>query len=223
MFTFKGTSSRNMGLVTVTLPPISSNDERVETIDIPGRDGSVTISKGYAGVTKEVVVIYKGENFDELMRWLRGTGEVIFDNQPDRFYKARIVNKISFEELKINKIYKFPILFECQPYGYLNSGKQITTLTSNGTMTNPGVESEPIITVTGSGNLDLVVAQQVIKLKNVEGSITLNTQILEAYNGAELANSKVNGEFPLLPPGSFSITWTGNITRLEVVPNWRCY
>ena len=29
-------------------------------------------------------------------------------------------------------------------------------------------------------------------------------------------------EFPVLEPGDNSISWTGTVTKVEIVPRWRC-
>lgn len=223
MFTFKGVSSKDLGLKIVSLPPITSADERVDKIEIPNYDGVRYVSNGYSEVVREVMVIYEGTDFDRIKSVLRGEGDVIFDNEKDRYYKARIINKISFDELIRNKIYKFPIVFECQPYGYLLEGKNKIVVTEATEITNPGnVESYPIIEILGKGNIDLIIGQQVIKLINIEGAITLNSIDKEAYNGTALLNNKVNGEFPKLPTDKFSINILGEFSQLNIFPFWRC-
>ena len=43
------------------------------------------------------------------------------------------------------------------------------------------------------------------------------------YRGTTLLNSKAGfDEFPVLDPGDNSISWTGAVTKVEIVPRWRC-
>ena len=56
---------------------------------------------------------------------------------------------------------------------------------------------------------------------SIEGSITLNTELQEAYSGTTSMNSAVDGEFPTLPPGAVPYSWEGNVSRIEIQPNWR--
>ena len=42
-----------------------------------------------------------------------------------------------------------------------------------------------------------------------------------AYNGATSLNHKMSGDFPVLILEKNYITWTGNVTKLEIQPNWR--
>lgn len=34
-------------------------------------------------------------------------------------------------------------------------------------------------------------------------------------------NGNMTGDFPTLLPGQNAISWSGNVTRLEIQPNWR--
>ena len=43
----------------------------------------------------------------------------------------------------------------------------------------------------------------------------------EAYSGTTGMNNAMSGEFPLLKPGMNAISWTGEVTKVEVKPNWR--
>ena len=89
-------------------------------------------------------------------------------------------------------------------------------------VTNPGnVYAEPVITVYGSGSITLMVGMTVIELEGISGSITLNSALQEAYSGTTGMNSAMSGEFPVLLPGANAISWTGNVTSLKVIPNWR--
>ena len=81
--------------------------------------------------------------------------------------------------------------------------------------------AEPVITVYGSGSITLMVGMTVIELEGISGSITLNSVLQEAYSGTAGMNNAMSGEFPVLLPGANAISWTGNVTSLKVIPNWR--
>ena len=34
-------------------------------------------------------------------------------------------------------------------------------------------------------------------------------------------NSSMSGDFPLLVPGNNAISWSGDVTKIEIQPNWR--
>ena len=97
------------------------------------------------------------------------------------------------------------------------------TITASGsTITNPGsVYSEPILTVTGSGDITLMVGTTIVELEDISGSIVLDCALKEAYQGSTLMNDHMTGEFPVLKPGMNAISWTGTVTRVVIQPNWR--
>lgn len=55
----------------------------------------------------------------------------------------------------------------------------------------------------------------------ITDKITLDTPIMGAYAGATSMNSCMSGDFPTLLPGQNAVSWTGNVTKVEVQPNWR--
>ena len=107
---------------------------------------------------------------------------------------------------------------------YIAAGNNSFTIynTSGTIITNPGsVYSEPILTVTGSGNITLMVGMAIVELENISGSIVIDSVLQEAYQGTTLMNDHMNGEFPVLKPGANAISWTGTVTKVVVRPNWR--
>ena len=60
-----------------------------------------------------------------------------------------------------------------------------------------------------------------LELTGVNGSITLDTPRMEAYCGNVSANMKVSGDYPMLGTGATAISWSGNVSRVTVQPNWR--
>ena len=67
-----------------------------------------------------------------------------------------------------------------------------------------------------------MVGTVIVELEGISGSITLDSELQEAYSGTTGMNGAMSGEFPTLKPGMNAISWTGNVTRVEVKPNWRC-
>ena len=98
----------------------------------------------------------------------------------------------------------------------------MTLTASTSTIDNPGsVYSEPVITVYGTGDITLMVGTVIVELEGISGSITLDSELQEAYSGTTSMNSAMSGEFPILKPGMNAISWTGEVTKVEVKPNWR--
>ena len=45
--------------------------------------------------------------------------------------------------------------------------------------------------------------------------------VQEAYQGETLLNEKMDGDFPVLKPGNNMISWTGDVEKVVIQPNWR--
>ena len=61
----------------------------------------------------------------------------------------------------------------------------------------------------------------IVELDGITDSITLDTPLMEAYQGVTSVNSCMSGDFPTLLPGSNAISWMGNVTKVVIQPNWR--
>ena len=232
-FKWNGVSCLQYGIYVTELPPPTIPSERVTHTNVPGRAGSLTTLEGdyvYDDVVLSCTcVIADPSQIPAIAGWLRGSGTVTFADRDGGFYYATIANQIPFEKiLRGNPHRLFTINFRCQPFWYESdvAPKNIKPASgsTNGyvTMNNPGnVPSEPIITVTGTGEITLMVDMTIIELSDIDGEIIIDSVLQEAYAGTTSMNSCMSGDFPTLPPGSSTISWTGNVTFLTVEPNWR--
>lgn len=225
-FEWNGVRSTEYGIYVDTQPPITRPVERVSYTNIPGRSGSLTQTEGedvYEDLVLTVQCVMKdGTKIPEIMRWLKGSGKVAFANRRGGFYYARVSNQIPFDKiLRGRENRAFPIIFRCKPFWYV-SDEEETTLTGSGSIMNSGsVVSEPIITVSGTGHGMLMVGGTIIELTGLTGSITIDSELQEAYSGLESLNGKMSGEFPKLAVGLNGISWTGGITGVRVKANTR--
>ena len=83
--------------------------------------------------------------------------------------------------------------------------------------------SKPVISITGSGTINLSVNGYevlVIELGEDATTITIDTANMEAYNQntSELMNRSVTGDYDnlYLNAGSNTISWTGTITQIQI-------
>lgn len=229
-FEWNGRKCTELGIHVSEQPPITIAAERSTFTNVPGRSGSLTVLEGDAVyddlVLSATCFISDPSRIPEIANWLRGGGTVTFANRPGGFYYARVINQIPFEKiLRGNPHRSFVVNFRCKPFWYAADGAQkITPSASTGsvTITNPGnVPSEPIITVTGTGEITLIVDMTIVELSDMNGSITIDSTLQEAYSGFTSMNHCMSGDFPTLAPGIVMISWTGNVTGISIVPNWR--
>lgn len=134
-----------------------------------------------------------------------------------------IANQIEFSKILCNHENRtFTVSFRCKPFWYQENVPEITLTTSGTFVTNPGnVYAEPVITVYGAGEITLMVGMTIVELDSNTDSITLDTPLMEAYNGVTSMNGCISGDFPTLTPGANAVSWTGNVTKVVIQPNWR--
>ena len=219
---FKDIDSRELGLFMERCPEKISPKRRDETFTIPGRHGNLTTTDGaFETYIRSAEFISKDEKrADEICAHFKGSGWLIFSNEPDRKYKARVANQIEFSHV-IRRFKRFAVEFEVQPFGY-DVFAQTLVKTAPFSLFNIGTfESEPIITIFGTGNITLYVNNQSISLKEITDKIVIDSEMQNAYSGATSLNHKMSGDFPVLILEKNYITWTGNVTKLEIQPNWR--
>ena len=90
---WNGKDSRDVkGLIICELPPISKPQMRVAETVIDGVDGSIIEELGYSSYDKALTIgITQNADIDEISQYFSGSGEVVFSNEPDKFYKASII------------------------------------------------------------------------------------------------------------------------------------
>ena len=226
-FIWNGVDCRTKGIHVSELPPITIPEERSTQTNVPGRAGSLTTLEG-RDVYDDLLLtatcfISDPTQIPTIAAWLKGSGTVTFANRTGGHYKARIANQIPFEKiLRGNPHCSFAVNFRCFPFWYADNISDITVTTSGTTITNPGsVCSEPLLTVTGSGDITLTVGTTIVTLDDITNSIVIDCELKEAYKGTTLMNEQMAGDFPVLVPGLNAISWTGSVTSVVVKPRWR--
>lgn len=250
-FEWNGVKCTEYGIHVLKQPSFIMAQERVEFIDIPGRSGSVARTEGsgiYSSISLACTcVIDSPYDVDEssgimviekICGWLRGNGKVTFSNRTNGFYRARIENQISFDQIvQGNPHRSFSVQFRCDPYFYLDEGEIPFTVTGTTTLINPGnVESQPLIKVIGSGDgsISFTGSESLpsMYINSFDGLsyIILDCEAKIAYKGSKdnpldpltLLGTRVEGDWLVIPDGASFLTLSGGIRSVEITPRWRC-
>lgn len=105
------------GLIIQSLPPITKPKVRTSIEEIDGRDGDVVTKLGYAAYGKEVSIGLHGDfDIDDAIAFFDSEGEVVFGNEPDKYYRYRILDEIDFERLVRFRTAK--VKMHVQPFKY---------------------------------------------------------------------------------------------------------
>jgi len=213
-------------------PSIPAPREIIQTYQIPGRDGALTIKDGtYEDVRIPVEFSFSAypDTWQEVVAglkiWLleRGSGaELRMTDLPDYFYKVRYV-EMSEVEREYRKVGTFTAEFVCEGCQYYDSGK--TEQVVLGSLTNPGIISHPKYLIAGTGSCTLTVNGKSLQA-TVSSNMTIDTDKAMAYRTSSVMQNTalIMGDYGFadfwLQPGNNSISISSGFT-LRIIPNWR--
>lgn len=216
-------STNIQGLLIQSLPPISKPKIRTQIEEIDGRDGDIITPLGYSAYDKELSIgLYSDFDINKVIEYFNSSGTVIFSNEPDKYYNYQILEQIDFERLI--RFRTATVKMHMQPFKYsAEDNSKIFNITNETLIQirNVGnIYSKPKLIITGSGNIGISLnGVQVFQIQLEEiGSITIDTNLMEAYNGTNLLNRLVVGNYDnfKLNVGNNNISWTGSITKIEI-------
>ncbi|NLB90182.1 MAG: hypothetical protein GX786_03045 [Clostridiales bacterium] len=231
-FIWKNRNSKDFGIVINDYPPIIRPKVKTTALNVPGRGGSLTKEEGediFEPIVKIVTcTLLKPENINRVFDWLRGSGEVIFGNEPEYKYYARMDEQISLEKMyRYDTRRQFDVPFVCQPGKALVKEEEAITITQSGTrITNPGnMIALPKMEVTWASGKEstLIIGGSATAFKGIGTGAFVDCEIKECFNKdkSQLINHVMVGEFLKIYPGEWSVSWTGGITKILLTPNWR--
>lgn len=161
--------------------------------------------------------------------WLHGDGSYqklqdAYD--PECFRMATFVGPMDIENT-LNKYGRCIVVFDCAPQCYLHTGQNAVTFRENGVLLNPTFRTaKPLITIYGTGPGTVTVGGRTVTINELADQLTLDCEMQHAYRKVgDAAPENKNGTiravpFPELGPRENLISWTGDITHIEIVPRW---
>lgn len=228
-FIFKGQKTTDFGIEISKFPDIIKPERNMQVVSIPGRNNNLYIDENTYNsysLNFECVINPFAKNkqhIDKIISWLNGFGDLIISTEKDKIYNAVIRNSIPFSDT-IGVFPKFPIIFEVQPLKKsVNFRNEIVEITKKTIINNTGtVDSDPTITIFGSGNVTLKVNEEEFSIKDINQYITINSEFLEVYKDKENQNNKYNNfDFPKFKQGQNIVDFIGNVEKIIIEPNWR--
>ncbi len=219
---FGAHDNREFGVVVIRPPAIPTPVERGESIEIPGRNGSVWKGEGaYSPITMTVNLWIPPEaSLTQVRGWLTGEGKLRFDEGAP-YWDARISGETHFIPCVLNDGWTATVTFECQPFRRIDSEK-IVIRSNPQTVHNPySAYSEPRISVRCTGDFTLTVGGSTCIVQGVTGEVVLDSEAQECYQGNVLLNHHMSGMFGVLAAGDTVIAYEGAVTGMEIEPNWR--
>lgn len=224
-FKFNGVDSRSMGIRVTSMPDTVRAERRIDTVTVAGRNGTLHTDEGvYNSYTRSMeCAVRDREHIDEIAAWLAGRGEMIFSTEPDKVYDVFISNKIDISQM-MKVFQKFMVTLDCQPFkSSVNAFGDTIELDAPTTIYNKGtVYSEPQITIYGQGAVTLTINEIDYNITTITDYITIDSGLMEVYKDTASQNNVFIAEdFPRFEVGQNTISWTGSVTSIEIVPRWR--
>ena len=239
-FTYNGRSSADFGLHIEKKDVFSAPEYDAEFISIPGRSGDIiNPNRRFANIKVTYTVFLARKNAAALASVLRDIKGWLY-SEPDRYHEITdsydaeyfrygvISGNLDIEE-QLNKVGSFTVTFNCKPFKYSFAGqKTVAADASELTITNPtAFESKPYIKLYGSGTVTLNISSggrtNSWTISAIDEYIEINSELMNCFKDTILKNDAVKGaEFPVFKPEVCTISCTGDVTRIEVIPRWCC-
>jgi len=217
-------SRTNLGLRITEPPKVPPSRRIVDSIEMDGREGTLTIFKGWEDITFYMKAALMGANlqsrFRDILPQILNAKTIHFSNDTAVQFNIKHVHAGALER-KLSSLHEFSLEFTCAPFRYIRNVAMISRTTS-GTVSNPGsVYSLPRITVFGTGSRTLTINGKPIVLNILSGNLVLDSELRTCHFGNVAQNNRMTGDFPVLNPGNNTITLGTGITRVEIEPRWR--
>ena len=231
--TWAGVAISTLGDFVIESPPETNRPERkVDRYKVPGRNGDIVVFQdAWQNVTRsyDLEIRETGASPDyndaaeALAAWLYAPSgyQRLTDSFDALVYRRAYVSEDTRIRNLVNTDGRCTIEFECDPRRFLLTGETPTTLNGTGTITNPTkFTARPTITVYGSGSGTIAAGGNTITISSITTGMILDCENYNAYYNNTNLNSVISGSFPIIPTGAQTITITGGITSIKVVPNW---
>lgn len=214
------------GLIITELPPITKPKIRTQIETIDGRDGDLVTELGYAAYDKTINIgLTYDYNIDDIISFFNQSGVIVFSNEPDKYYRFAIYSQINFERLVRFKKSKFVLHVQPFKFSVSETLKTFTFDQDNGSFNirnNGNYFSRPIITLTGSDDIDVYInGVKVLTVElNTDQTIIINSEEMNATDptGEYLLNRLVIGNYDniKLTPGKNTISFIGDVSRATI-------
>lgn len=228
-FTYGDIDSRELGLKVATLPtvipPIKKRTER-EVFTIDGKDFqfSDAYTERKISIPFKLIGTYNQQTINKISQiFTKNESKLTFSWDPDVYYIATPENG-EIDEIFMNHGEGI-IDFICKPYKFLLSGEAFRPLADG--ITNEYLESKPVIRFKGTGNITLTFGKFNMifnSLPNQTDWIYVDSSLHQVYleNGTILSHHlDLTSDFPVIMPGFNDFSNEGNVSIIEIKPNWR--
>lgn len=208
---------------------------KMQTFSIAGRNGDLHALEGaWENYIQPYEVYFHGDTpSPELAHgvkaWLMSGGgyQKLQDTYDPTHYRMALFKGPMDIENILNRYGRCTIQFDCAPQSFLVSGDQPVAFAGAGSLHNgTSFDALPVITVYGDAPGTVTVGSVTVEIKEISDSIILDCELMQAYSKpGEGAPVYRNGSiyapaFPTLTPGNNPVSFSGGISKVEIIPRW---
>lgn len=230
---FDGVSSLQIGLIVDGYFSRGIATRRVSKKPIPGHSGDFLIDeKAYDNLNEPYKVYWIASDipqdndaaFQRVVTWLKqGDYYRLEDSEYPGYYWMAQTSGITQKDIvnHRNCYYSTTIIFDRKPQCYLKSGESPVQVSSGSVIVNQTQEiAEPLIKLTLADSGVLTINGNNNEFNDFSGEVTIDCERQHCYSGFTDLASNMTGEFPVLNPGENTISFTGGISDLQIIPRW---
>lgn len=217
-------SNKDLALRISEVPILPTSEKVIESIEIDGREGSLTIEKGWKDMEFSFKSVLQATNY--LTKWREIVPKIVtaktitFTNDATVHYKIKQVKTSGLKQI-LSNLWEFEIEMVCAPFRYMND-VAILIRTSSGTVASHGnIYSLPRIKVFGVGKRTLTINGKAIVLDLQSEYLVIDSELKECFYGNVATNHLMTGDFPVFNIGNNQVTLGTGITKVEIEPRWR--
>ena len=233
MIIWAGTSNKDVGMIIEHYPGVRFPNRSQEVQNVPGRNGDIVLPYGsFQNYEQSYSAFLDAKNIGGLEQvmpkiadWLLGHDgyQRLEDSYfPDVYRMAFYSGGTEFLSF-FNEYGEGTLTFNCAPEKYFKMGEREIALSKNQVLLNPSsFAAFPLIYLTGNGsNGTLTFNSSSVTITAVPANMTIDVKLHKCYNGSTNYNSKFSGYYENLKLGrETTITWSGGITGVTLIPRW---
>jgi phage-related protein len=203
---------------------IPTSERIVEHIEVEGREGSLTVEKGWKDITfgfKAALMSSTAQTqWKTVLPQLLDAKTITLSSDPTVHLRIKQVKTSGLKPL-LSTLWEFELELVCAPFRYLNDVAMLVRTTSGSVASHGNVYALPLIRVFGTGKRTLTINGKAILLDLQSEYLSIDSELKECHYGNVACNHLMTGDFPIFKLGSNTVTLGTGITKVEIEPRWR--
>ena len=235
-FSFGDRTTLDFGMRVERYPRQLVPGRKMKTFPIAGRNGDLhALEDAWENYIQPSEVYFHDdiesapEMAHAIAAWLMGGAgyqKLLDTYDPGHYRMALFKGPMDIENI-MNRYGRCTIQFDCAPQSFLVGGDTPLVFEGAGSLHNvTSFDALPVITVYGDAPGTVTVGSTTVEIKEISDPIILDCEMMQAYSKpGEGAPVNRNGSvhalpFPVLSPGANAVSFSGGISKLEIVPRW---